>query len=728
MKITVLGLWHLGCVNAACTARHFDVTGLDFDEGVIARLRTGKAPLFEPGLDELIQADVASGRLRFTSDIAEACSKADILWVSYDTPVDENDRSDADFVIERARRCVPVLPPGALVLFSSQLPVGTCRLFEQEFGPRGYRFACSPENLRLGDAIQTFNNADRVIVGCRDPRARTQLGELFAPFTKDVVWMRPESAEMTKHAINSFLALSITFMNEIACLCERTGADAREVEHGLKSESRIGPKAYLSPGSALAGGTLARDVVACIALGEKLGEPLSILPAIKQSNDRHRGWALRKLEQRFPAPPPEPVALLGLTYKVGTDTLRRSSAVELAQALHAKGFRVAAYDPSFKTLPADLAFITLHADAAKAVRGAAALVVCTPRPELRERTDWPELLGSMRAPIVIDAASFLAEQLAGVSGLVYLAVGSSAPEATAAPAVAVPAPRANLKGVRAVITGANQGLGFAIARHFVQQGAHVAICARDKAKLAEAAEKLRALAAADQKVFARPCDVSDPAQVDAFVAAAIGELGAVDVLINNAGVYGPKGPTESVPWNEWTQAMKINLHGVLLPCRALIPHFKSRHSGKIINLSGGGATAPLPFISAYAASKAAVVRLTETLAEELRDDGIEANAVAPGALNTRLLDEVLQAGPEAVGPAFYQKAIKQKEAGGASIELAAELCAYLASAASKGVTGKLLSAPWDPWRELAAHKEALAKSDIYTLRRIVPEDRGQKWS
>ena len=285
-----------------------------------------------------------------------------------------------------------------------------------------------------------------------------------------------------------------------------------------------------------------------------------------------------------------------------------------------------------------------------------------------------------------------------------------------------------LTRINAIITGANQGLGLEIARHFVREGAQLAVCARDEAKLADATMALRALAAPGQKIFALPCDVSSPAAVDDFVSASIQELGSLQVLVNNAGVYGPKGPSESVDWEEWKRALEINIHGVFLPCRAIIPHFKARGRGKIINLSGGGATAPLPFISAYAASKAAVVRLTETLAEELRAHKIDVNAVAPGALNTRLLDEVLAAGAVAVGDVFYQKAIKQKETGGASLALGASLCTWLACPESDGITGKLISAQWDPWKDLATRSDVLAKTDIYTLRRIVPEDRGQKWS
>jgi len=284
-----------------------------------------------------------------------------------------------------------------------------------------------------------------------------------------------------------------------------------------------------------------------------------------------------------------------------------------------------------------------------------------------------------------------------------------------------------LAGINAVITGANQGLGLEIARRFVIEGASVALCARDAAKLAGAAAQLKHEAKPGQKIIHRKCDVSDPAAVGGFIADAISGLGTIHVLVNNAAIQGPKGPSESVDWEEWKETIEINLYGVMLPCRAIIPHFRLQGRGKIINLSGGGATQPRPMLSAYAASKTAVVRLTETLAEELRSAQIAVNAVAPGALNTRMLDEVLSAGPEAIGAAAYQSALKQKEEGGTSLELGASLCAWLASSESDGITGKLLSAPWDPWKDLAAKRDLLANSDVYTLRRIVPEDRGLPW-
>jgi NAD(P)-dependent dehydrogenase (short-subunit alcohol dehydrogenase family) len=219
-----------------------------------------------------------------------------------------------------------------------------------------------------------------------------------------------------------------------------------------------------------------------------------------------------------------------------------------------------------------------------------------------------------------------------------------------------------------------------------------------------------------------------PQDVEAVVEGAVATFGGVDVLVCNAGVYGPKGPIERVDWHEWAQAINVNLCGAVLCCRAVLPHFRARKSGKIILLSGGGATKPLPFLSAYAASKAALVRFGETLAEEVKDAGIDVNAVAPGALNTRLLEEVLEAGPEQVGQEFYKQSLAQKEKGGTPLETGAALCAFLASSQSDGITGRLISAVWDPWKDLPARRDELAASDIYTLRRIVPEDRGKTWS
>jgi 3-oxoacyl-[acyl-carrier protein] reductase len=284
-----------------------------------------------------------------------------------------------------------------------------------------------------------------------------------------------------------------------------------------------------------------------------------------------------------------------------------------------------------------------------------------------------------------------------------------------------------LAGKNAIITGANRGFGLEIAKKFVAEGASVVICGRDTTQVERAVETLREITLSKQTVIGLPLDVSKEEDVKQMINTAIKTLGRIDIVVNNAGVYGPKGLVEDVDSDEWVSAIHINLLSVFFMCKGILPHMKKNNSGKIINLSGGGATAPLPRISAYAASKAAVVRLTETLAEECREYAIDINAVAPGALNTRLLEEILESGPDVVGKAFYEKALKQKANGGTPLHLGAELCVYLASPASDGITGKLISAPWDPWQNLAQYRDDLRNSDIYTLRRIVEKDRGKNW-
>lgn len=285
----------------------------------------------------------------------------------------------------------------------------------------------------------------------------------------------------------------------------------------------------------------------------------------------------------------------------------------------------------------------------------------------------------------------------------------------------------SLEGRAAVITGASQGLGLAISRAYVAAGADVLMCARDSKRLEQAQDEVAQSAKPGQKVKAQVANVSQQVDVGRLVDLALQIFPRLHILVNNAGIYGPKGLIEDVDWDEWVRAIEINLLGSVLMSRAVLPYFKAQQYGKIVQLSGGGATNPLPRISAYAASKAAVVRFAETLAEEVRDDHIDVNAIAPGALNTRLLDEVLAAGPEKVGQDFYERAVKQKAQGGSPLERGAQLAVFLGSAASDGLTGKLLSALWDPWERLTDYLQELRQTDVYTLRRIVPKDRGKDW-
>jgi NAD(P)-dependent dehydrogenase (short-subunit alcohol dehydrogenase family) len=278
----------------------------------------------------------------------------------------------------------------------------------------------------------------------------------------------------------------------------------------------------------------------------------------------------------------------------------------------------------------------------------------------------------------------------------------------------------------AIITGASMGFGAAAAERFASAGISLMLCARNadalEARRADISRRNPAV-----RVLAHAADVADERQVESLFAASEEAFGRLDILVNNAGVYGPIGPLETVDWREWVDAIAINLIGLVYCCRTAVRLFKRHNYGKIINLSGGGATNPLPGISAYAASKAAVVRITETLALEVREFGIDVNAIAPGLLATRLTDQLIAAGPEKVGAALYQRISRGKAEGGTPLDLGAELCLYLASPGSDGLSGRLIAAQWDPWPFADEIKREIGDSDIYTLRRIVPPDRGKRW-
>lgn len=283
-----------------------------------------------------------------------------------------------------------------------------------------------------------------------------------------------------------------------------------------------------------------------------------------------------------------------------------------------------------------------------------------------------------------------------------------------------------LSGCNTLITGGSQGLGRVIVEAFLAEGANVVFCARTAVDVAQTQSALNSQLNTGQQFVGLTCDVADPTSVAALFARAA-QLGPLHVVVNNAGIYGPIGPTEDVALTDWMQAWQVNVTGTLLVCQQAIRAMKPQRAGKIITISGGGATNPMPRFAAYAATKAAVVRLTETLAEEYRTDRIDINAVAPGALRTRLTAQVLALGPEKAGVEFFAKNKKWSEGGAVDPKLAASLCVFLASAASDGITGKLISAQWDPWKHPEQFR-SLATGDVYTLRRIIPEDRPKKIS
>lgn len=284
----------------------------------------------------------------------------------------------------------------------------------------------------------------------------------------------------------------------------------------------------------------------------------------------------------------------------------------------------------------------------------------------------------------------------------------------------------SLRNRTVLVTGASRGLGLEIAQQFAGAGAHVALLARDATTLADAQEQVvAAQVGAAQQVRVYAADLANEAQIDHAVHACLADFGTVDILVNNAAIQGPIGPFEQVDWAAWRAVFEVNLFAPARLCRLVIPAMRARGSGKIINLSGGGATSPRPDLSAYATTKCGLVRFSETLAEELRSDRIDVNCVAPGAMNTRMLDELLASGPDGARREYAQ-AVKRAQQGGTAPAQAAALVVWLASPISDGISGRLFSAVWDDWASLPERWHQMVSSDVYTLRRIVPQDRGMQ--
>lgn len=427
VKIAVFGMFHLGTVTAGCLAKAgYKVICYDQNTEAVAGLKIGKLPVNEPGLSNLIQIGMERGLLQFTTKLKDIAD-CNIFWVAYDTPLDEQDHADVSFVINNIKMLFSYLKNGDLIIVSSQLPVGTIAKLEDELQTNwpnlNVAFTCLPENLRLGEAIEVFINPDRVIAGIRSKKDKSRIANLLAPFTDNIIWMSVESAEMTKHAINAFLATSVSFINELAEICERYGADIFEVEKGLRSDKRVGRYGYIRPGPAFAGGTLSRELKYLLFLAHEKSLSPVLFEAILKSNDQHKNWHKQRLIKYFGSLKEKRICLLGLSYKSGTDTLRGSEAIETARWLDSLGAYVTAFDPEVKKLPGDLRnVIKLCVSPEEALRESEAVLVTKLWPDLKN-LKAKNIIQWMKRPVVLDPGRYLSGDLGENSNIIYMTIG-----------------------------------------------------------------------------------------------------------------------------------------------------------------------------------------------------------------------------------------------------------------------------------------------------------------
>lgn len=426
MKICVLGLWHLGSVTAACLSKlNYDVVGFDFDRKRIENLRKNISPVSEPKIINLLKDGQKKGNLKFIHSIEDLPKKLDYLWVTYDTPVNDNDHSNVDFVLRNVKKVISKINIRTKIIISSQLPAGTIRQFKNK-NKLSFDFIVIPENLRLGSSVTSFFTQDRLVIGRESKRLEPKLKKLLTPICSNLIFMKIESAEMTKHSINSFLAMSISFANEIASLCEIVDADYREVEKGIKSEGRIGDKAYLSAGGPFAGGTLARDIeyLKLIANKRQRFKNNKLISSIKISNQLHKKWIMNKLSTLFSSMANKNIAIWGLSYKENSDTLRRSLAVEIGNQLISKKANLSLFDPLIEKLPKGWHNnIKIYSSPISTIRNVDIIIVCT-YSMLYEKITNKDFANNKKKIVILDQNIHL-KKIRNSKKIEYFTVGSN---------------------------------------------------------------------------------------------------------------------------------------------------------------------------------------------------------------------------------------------------------------------------------------------------------------
>jgi UDPglucose 6-dehydrogenase len=430
MRIGVVGSGYVGLVVGACLAETGNsVVCVDSDEAKVSALRRGELPIYEPGLEEMVPRNVREERLRFTTDLAEAVRQSEILFIAVGTPQDEDGSADLRHVLEVAAAIGRSTNGPKIVVNKSTVPVGTAAKVKRviaELTSYPVAIVSNPEFLKEGVAVDDFMKPDRVVIGTDDPKAEAAMRALYEPFVRTghpILVMDHASAELTKYAANAMLATRISFMNEIANLCDRVGADVRQIRMGLGTDGRIGPS-FLFPGIGYGGSCFPKDVKALVRTAEEAGVDLGVLRAVDRANERQKTILLPRIEACLGALSGTVIAVWGLAFKPRTDDVRESPALALVLALLAKGATIRAYDPK-ATEPARRALgprVTYCSRSLQAVEGADALVVCTEWSEFRE-PDFERIKTLMRRPIVFDGRNIYSPALLRGLGFHYEGIG-----------------------------------------------------------------------------------------------------------------------------------------------------------------------------------------------------------------------------------------------------------------------------------------------------------------
>ena len=423
-KISVIGLWHLGCVTSFCLASAgYKVCGVDFNVKTVNDLKKGKPPLYEPGLEELLAKNTQN--ISFTSSFKEALDGANFVFLAFDTPVDQKDKLDLSIIYKACEEIAKFASKEFTLVILSQMPVGTSRALKDFILKRNkdlsFKVVYNPENLMLGQALKRFLEPDRLIIGLEDEAAKEEMERIYSFIKAPKIYMDLNSAEMVKHAINSWLANSISFINEIADLCEVTGANAKKVAEGMKSDKRIGQYAFLNPGLGFSGGTLARDLNILKGIGKQKKVKTRIIDSILEINQERNKKIVKKIKKIFGSIADLNITILGLTYKPGTSTLRRSASLEIARELISCKANIKAFDPMVSASK-ETTGLKIFKDPYSASKNSDLVLLITEWPEFKD-LDFSEIKKGMKKAVIVDCKNFLDPAVVKNAGFDYYGVG-----------------------------------------------------------------------------------------------------------------------------------------------------------------------------------------------------------------------------------------------------------------------------------------------------------------
>lgn len=435
MNIAIVGTGYVGLVTGACFAEvGINVTCVDIDAKKIENLRQGIIPIYEPGLDELVKRNSEAGRLKFTTSLEECINEVEVVFCAVGTPPDQDGSADLHYVIEVARTFGRLIDRYAILVTKSTVPVGTSKLvraaIEEELEKRGetieFEVASNPEFLKEGAAIKDFMSPDRVVIGTETPRARKVMERLYRPFLLNnfrVIFMDIASAEMTKYAANSMLATRISFMNEIAALCELVGADVNMVRKGIASDARIGSK-FLYPGCGYGGSCFPKDVKALARTGAEAGHRMKIIEAVDEVNNQQKLVVFHKLEAALETLRGKRVAIWGLSFKPETDDMREAPSLVVIDRLLAHGAEVVVYDPvAMDECKRRIGNKVIYAkDMYDAAADADAVVLLTEWKQFRVPS-WRVIKKAMRGNVIVDGRNIYDPVELADEGLAYSCIG-----------------------------------------------------------------------------------------------------------------------------------------------------------------------------------------------------------------------------------------------------------------------------------------------------------------